>query len=112
MTAYAIAHVREVFDPSPEIVEYLRLVNETMDPFGGRFLVHDAPVEVMEGEWPGGFILIEFPDMDSVHAWYDSAAYRKILSYRTDHIRMDIIFVDCVPAGYRSEDAIAKLPPM
>lgn len=110
MSAYAVAHVREVFNPSPEIAEYLRRVSGTMDPFGGRFLVHDARIEVMEGNWPGGFILIEFPDQEAAHGWYDSSAYQEILPLRTRNIRMDIIFVDGVPEGYRADSAIAKLP--
>ncbi|MDJ0342148.1 DUF1330 domain-containing protein [Streptomyces sp. H10-C2] len=110
MSTYAVAYVRKVVNPSPEIAEYLRRVSDTMDPFGGRFLVHDGEREVLEGTWPGGLIIIEFPDRAKARAWYDSEAYRAILPFRTDHIEMDVIFADGVPEGYRASEALAKLP--
>lgn len=101
MTAYAVAHLRKV-TPHPEIGEYLDRVSATLDPFGGRFLVHGSEVEVVEGEWPGHLVVIAFPDMDAVHAWYASDAYREILPMRTDHIEGDVVFTPGVPDGYRA----------
>lgn len=48
MTAYAIAHLREV-DLNLEIIDYIRRIDATLTPFGGRFLIHGATPEVMEG---------------------------------------------------------------
>jgi uncharacterized protein (DUF1330 family) len=110
MSTYAVAYVRRLINPSPEIAEYLRRVSDTMDPFGGRFLVHDGEREVMEGSWPGGLIIIEFPDGASAHGWYESAAYQEILPYRTNNLEMDIVFTEGVPDGYRAEKAAAHLP--
>ncbi|MEU3462556.1 DUF1330 domain-containing protein [Streptomyces sp. NPDC006733] len=107
MSAYAVAYVRKIIDQSPDIAEYLRRVSDTLDPFGGRFLVHNAELEVMEGSWPGGLIIIEFPDRATAHAWYDSAEYQKILPLRTRHIEMDVVFVDGRPEGYRGSEALA-----
>lgn len=55
--------------------QYLERVQSTLDPFGGRFLVHGAPVEVREGNWPGGLVIIEFPSIEQARAWYGSPAY-------------------------------------
>jgi uncharacterized protein (DUF1330 family) len=101
MTAYAVAHLRKV-TPHPEIGEYLDRVSATLDPFGGRFLVHDSVLDVVEGEWPGHLVVIGFPDMDAVRAWYDSDAYREILHLRTDHIEGDVVLTPGVPDGYRA----------
>ncbi len=62
MTAYAVAHLRTV-DQNAEIVDYLRRIDATLDPFGGRFVVHGALPEVLEGEWPGFLVVIGFPDL-------------------------------------------------
>ena len=35
MSAFVIANVRRLINPSPEIAEYLRRINDTLDPFGG-----------------------------------------------------------------------------
>ena len=105
MTAYAVAHMREV-DFGPAVVEYLERIDATLDPFGGRFLVHGAEVEVVEGSWPGHLIVIAFPDRASVRAWYDSPAYREILELRTGHSSSDAVFVDGVGPGYRAATAV------
>ncbi|HEY5018705.1 MAG TPA: DUF1330 domain-containing protein [Streptosporangiaceae bacterium] len=47
MTAYVMAHVHST-NFGPEIIEYLRTVDATMEPFGGRFLVHGGPVDAIE----------------------------------------------------------------
>ncbi|NNH75268.1 DUF1330 domain-containing protein [Nocardia uniformis] len=32
--------------------------------------------EVREGDWPGRVVVLEFPDLVRVRAWYDSPEYR------------------------------------
>ena len=108
MTAYAVAHLHSV-DPNDEIVEYLRRIDATLDPYGGRFLVHGVLPEVLEGEWPGIAILIGFPDLDAARAWYDSPAYREIAALRTRNSVGDVLLVDGVPDGYRAASYADKL---
>ncbi|WP_230532524.1 DUF1330 domain-containing protein [Microvirga roseola] len=109
MTAYAIGHLHDVA-MGPEIVEYLRRINETLEPFGGRFLIHGGPVEVREGTWSGDLIVIAFPDRESARAWYDSPAYRRILPLRTGNSRGDVIFADGVSEEHRATDILAGTP--
>jgi uncharacterized protein (DUF1330 family) len=99
MPAYAIAHL---YNPQPhaDIVDYLERIQDTLDPYGGRFLVHGAQVEVREGDWPGALVIIAFPDLTSARDWYDSPAYQAILHLRTDHIDGATLVVDGVPADY------------
>ena len=101
MTAYAVAHLRTV-DQNAEIVDYLRRIDATLDPFGGRFAVHGVFPEVLEGEWPGFLILIAFPDLDAARAWYDSPAYQEILPLRLRNCDTVALIVDGVPEGYRA----------
>ncbi|PWJ87213.1 uncharacterized protein (DUF1330 family) [Mesorhizobium loti] len=82
MTAYAVAHMRQA-TMGPQIVEYLHRIDATLESFGGRFLVHGGDVEVIENDWPGHLIIIEFPDRQHVHGWYNSPAYQAILALRT-----------------------------
>lgn len=99
MTTYAIANLH---DPKyhPDIAEYIERIQGTLDPFYGRFLVHGVQHEVIEGAWPGGVVVIEFPSLVDAHGWYDSPAYQEILHLRTDHIAGDVIFVEGVSEGY------------
>ncbi|MEU6236907.1 DUF1330 domain-containing protein [Kitasatospora sp. NPDC047058] len=105
MTAYALAHVHSV-EFGPDIVEYLERVDATLEPFGGRFLVHGGGVETVEGSWGQDLIVIEFPDREQARAWYDSPAYQEILELRTRHMKADVVFAQGVPAGYRGSDAL------
>ncbi|EOD58748.1 hypothetical protein H480_42600 [Amycolatopsis vancoresmycina DSM 44592] len=83
---------------SEEVFEYMERIQATLDPHGGKFLVHGAQVEVREGEWPGALVVIEFPSLAAAREWYDSPAYREILRLRADHIPGDLILVDgCGP---------------
>ncbi|MFG2619313.1 DUF1330 domain-containing protein [Streptomyces sp. NPDC048507] len=108
MTAYAIAHLRPV-TMNEDILRYIETMQSTLDPFEGRFLVHGAEVEVLEGPFPGTVVVIGFPDMDRARAWYASDAYRAILPLRTDHIPAEVILVEGVPAGYDAAATAAAL---
>jgi len=99
MTAYGIAHLRDV-TPHPEIAEYIERITATFEPYGGRFLVHGTEHEVKEGSWPGGVVVIGFPGIAEARAWWDSAAYQEIAPLRSRHIVGDIILVEGVPDGY------------
>ena len=57
MHTYLINHLRIPNGiPKPDSVRYLQRVEETFEPYGGRWLVLDAQVEVMEGAWPGAVV--------------------------------------------------------
>ena len=105
MSAYAVAHMRQV-TMGPPIVEYLERIDATLAPFDGRFVVHGGQVEVVEGTWPGHLIVIEFPDRARAHAWYHSAAYQQIVALRTDNSDSDVIVVDGVDSEHKATDVL------
>ena len=100
MTAYALAHLR----PQPPLHEdtftYMERIQDTLDPFGGRFLVHGSNPDVIEGPLEGSYVLLEFPDMDRARGWYESDAYQAILPMRTDHIDGTLVLLQGVPPNY------------
>lgn len=103
MTAYLVNHMRIPNGvPKPDALVYLESVEATFRPYGGRWLVLDAQVEVMEGEWPGSVVLMEFPDMKAAKQWYNSAEYQAILHLRTDNVISDLILVDPVGPNFTS----------
>ena len=105
MTAYAVAHMRQV-TMGPQIVEYLHRIDATLKPFGGRFLVHGGDVEVIENDWPGHLIIIEFPDRRQMRGWYDSPAYQAILPLRTDNSHSDVIMGHGVEHPHKATDVL------
>jgi uncharacterized protein (DUF1330 family) len=89
MAAYLIAdteiHDQAVYD------DYKRKVLPVIQKFGGRFVVRGAPHEVLEGSWnPTRLVVIEFPDMAKLKAWYASPEYAPLLALRqpaaNDHL--------------------------
>ncbi|MYT23257.1 DUF1330 domain-containing protein [Streptomyces sp. SID7760] len=108
MTAYAIATMRPG-TMNEDILRYIEEIQSTMDPFEGRFLVHGAEVEVVEGPFPGTVVVLAFPDMERARAWYASPAYQALIPLRTRHIPGEVILVDGVPPGYDATKTAARL---
>ena len=108
MTAYAIAHLRTP-QINDDVLEYIERIQATLDPHGGRFLVHGADVDVKEGPWPGTIVVVGFPDLAAAQAWYASPAYQAILPLRTDHIDGSAVIVDGVPDDYDPSATAARL---
>ncbi|MHC3473655.1 DUF1330 domain-containing protein [Streptomyces sp. 7R007] len=108
MSAYGFAHLRERRH-HPDVLEYLERIQATLDPFHGRFLIHGPPAEVVEGDWPGSMVLIEFPDLAAARAWYSSPAYQEILRLRTDHIQGDLVLAEGVDPHYDPRHRAEKL---
>ncbi|WP_280266887.1 DUF1330 domain-containing protein [Nocardia wallacei] len=110
MTAYILAHLpAPTGDLHEQVLEYMEKIQATLDPFGGRFLVHGGTLEVKEGSWPGAVVLIEFPTMDHARDFYDSPAYRRIKPLRTDHLDGDLIIVDGCEPDHDSAAMAAEL---
>jgi len=108
MTAFALAHLRTP-TINDDVLRYIDRIQDTLDPFGGRFRVHGAEVEVLEGEWPGTIVVIEFPDVEAARAWYASPAYQEILPLRTDHIEGSTIIVPGVGPDYDARRTATRL---
>jgi uncharacterized protein (DUF1330 family) len=98
MTTYAIAQLRNV-TMGPDILAYLQAIDATMEPFGGRFVLHgDGKKRVLEGSFSGDLVMIAFP--------YDSPAYRAILPLRTENSDGDVILMDGVGSDHRATDIL------
>jgi len=106
MATLAVAHLRNVV-MGPAIIEYLERIDDTLAPYGGRFLIHGGPIESLEGSWSGDLVAIEFPDRERARAWYDSAAYQSILPLRTEHAEGDVFLIDTVAPDHRATDILA-----
>lgn len=109
MTAYAIAHLRPAARPDEEVLQYIERIQATMAPYEGRFLVHGAEVEVIEGEWPGAVVIIAFPTGEQARDWYASPPYQEILPLRTRHLEGDVVLVDGVAPDYDASVTAAAM---
>jgi uncharacterized protein (DUF1330 family) len=104
--AYAVGLLREV-KMGPEVVAYLAAIDRTLEPFGGRFVIHGGEMQVMEGRRPGDLIVIAFPDRARAEAWYRSPAYREILPLRLRNATGDVFLIDGVAEDHVATDILA-----
>ena len=73
MAAYLIADVK-IVDPE-RFKDYWSLVPESVEKYGGKYLVRDGEHVVTEGNWdPERLVVIEFKSMEQLKEWYDSEA--------------------------------------
>jgi len=79
--AYVIADTQ--ISDHETYAEYKRQVAPQIARFGGRFLVRGGNQLVLEGSWrPHRLVVIEFPTMEAITAWYNSAEYAPLLALR------------------------------
>ncbi len=98
---YAVALLQDIHFGA-ELIDYLRRIDATLEPYGGRFVVHQPAPTLVEGSLDGrtALIVIEFPDRASATRWYESPAYQAILPLRTENSRGFALLADAVPEGY------------
>jgi uncharacterized protein (DUF1330 family) len=82
MAAYLIAE-HKITDPA-KFDEYGAKVAPMIARFGGRYLTKSGSHEILEkGYWrPDRVVIIEFPDMAALNAWYNSAEYQPLIALR------------------------------
>lgn len=81
MSAYAVANL--AVSDAEAFQRYVDEVPATVYKYGGRYLVRGGKVKFVEGDWkPDILVVIEFPTMDALKAWYDSEEYRPLRELR------------------------------
>ena len=81
MPAFVIANVT-IQDPA-RYEDYKRMVPATLVPFGGRFVARGGRVDVLEGDWrPGRLVILEFPSVERARAWWNSPEYAEARALR------------------------------
>jgi uncharacterized protein (DUF1330 family) len=95
MAAYALVDL-EITD-SVGFAEYRKSVPATIAAFGGRFLVRGGAVEVLEGGWnPKRLVVLEFPDVATLKAWYYSPEYQQLLELRKRTASSNFVLIEGV----------------
>lgn len=95
MVAYAIADV-DVTDPAV-FEEYRGRVGDTIAKYGGRYVVRGGNPEVVEGNWrPKRLVVLEFPSMERLNAWYHSPEYAPLKQLRFRSANTDVVLLEGV----------------
>jgi uncharacterized protein (DUF1330 family) len=96
--AYSITEVLEVLDPAGA-QRYSELTPSTVEKFGGRFVVLGAQPTVAEGDAGLVLAVVEWPDRETLQAWYDSAEYAPAREIAATAMRRRLVFLPGVPAA-------------
>ena len=95
MAAYLIADV-EVTD-AQAYQEYREKVPAAIATYGGRYLVRGGAVRHFEGDRaPHRVIVLEFADMATLEAFYESSDYQRLIPIRQKASRSNLFAVEGV----------------
>jgi len=95
MAAYIFASV-EISDPVA-YEDYRKRVPAIIAAYGGRYLVRGGAVERLEGDAPQNrLVILEFPDMTQLKAFYTSAEYQPLLAIRKRAARTSLLAIEGV----------------
>ena len=94
MPAYVI--VEHVITDARKFEEYRTRVGPILAKHGARFLTKGGSHKMPEGgHWkPERVTIVEFPDMESINRWYDSAEYQPLIALRKECTSdLDMFFI-------------------
>ncbi len=72
----------DIHDPE-DYAAYRSANPDIVRKYGGRYLAVGAQATVLEGDWiPRRTVIIEFPDIEAVKAFYESPEYARVRGIR------------------------------
>ncbi len=93
MAAYLIGDI-EVLD-AEGFEDYRARVPAVIAAHGGSYKVRGGAIEVLEDDWtPKRCVILEFPDMAMLKAFYNSPEYAPLLALRKTCTKSKIIAVE------------------
>lgn len=94
MPVYMIVEAVEVADRE-KYGEYIQKVPQTIEKFGGEYLVRGGQITVVSGDWsPSRLIIVKFGSMDKFNAWWNSSEYRAIAPLREQAAKTNAIVAE------------------
>ena len=98
MSAFVISEVRIVDAEAAN--RYMAVAEKSIARHGGRYVVRAAVPDVPEGEWDEGrrVVIVEFPSMEALKAWYASDDYAQALAISKTAIERRLLFVPGIDA--------------
>ncbi len=83
--------------PDPEAYRasgYMKMAEDSVAAFGGRFLVRGGGPVVLEGDGvPDRIVILEFPSPEVARQFYDSEQYRPAIALRQSLSRARLVLL-------------------
>lgn len=94
MPVYMIVEAKEIMDKNKYAL-YIQKVPQTIEKFGGKYLVRGGQVTAISGDWnPARLIIVEFGSMDGFHSWWNSLEYRMVAPLREQSAKVNAVVVE------------------
>ncbi len=91
----------DIHDPAG-MAEYSAASAAPLLDHGGRVLVVDEDVEVLEGEWHGTrTVVVEYSSVEQARKWYQSDGYQAVLPLRQAAANCNVV----IATGFTLGDA-------
>jgi uncharacterized protein (DUF1330 family) len=91
----------DIHDPAA-MAEYSAASAAPLVDHGGRVLVVDENVEVLEGEWHGTrTVVVEYSSVEQARKWYHSDGYQAVLPLREGAANCNVV----IAMGFTLGDA-------
>src|SRR5687767_158920 len=99
MAAYLLIDIAHVHDPD-RYADYRARVSEGLEAAGGRYLIRGGAVEVLEGDWhPGRVVVVRFDSAEAARRWWSSDDYAALRDLRQAVTTTHMVLVEGVPDG-------------
>jgi uncharacterized protein (DUF1330 family) len=86
MVAYLLADLLPTDMEGYQRSGYLQGAVSTATAHGGKYIARGGEITVLEGDWePDRMVIIEFPTMKDLRAWYDSPEYQEWAKVRRQY---------------------------
>jgi len=93
MTAYLVVEVTDISDEG-SVRQYAEQAPAVVARYGGRYIAR-GPATVLEGNHqPKMIVLIEFPSMERLQAFYDSDDYAPLIALRQQGSSFNFLAVE------------------
>jgi uncharacterized protein (DUF1330 family) len=94
MAAYCFFDMYEVTDPE-KLEQYRSGVLATVKRYGGKYVLVGGKCDIVEGNWRPTFpVLIEFPNLEAAHSWYNSQEYAPLKALRLSGTKCNTVFME------------------
>ena len=79
--------------------QYAKLAREILPKYGARYLARSQHNTLLEGDGPAPccMAILQFPNVEAVHRWYDSSENQSAAKIRQSGAKFRIVAIDGLP---------------
>jgi uncharacterized protein (DUF1330 family) len=93
MPGYVVVDITRITD-AEKYGRYKQAVSPEIDAAGGHYLVRGGAVDVLEGNWrPGRLVIVRFDSVAAARSWWASPAYEPLKQMRQTAAAANMVLV-------------------